>query len=233
MLTRTRLFGRQIDLDALCGTGTTLPVVTINGLAADTAANDRAQRRTLAAAASTLATLRGLRIAGEAHIRVLPYEQEAPEPTIVDAEIEIRVVLAGGHELLVLPHRAGGTAAVTFAAVSQRPWVIDLDDQASAATTMLALTTEVLGDAEWTVEHGVRALSARLVPNVETQWRLGLVTEGGYVLSEPNGEVVAARGRNAEGRLVPLSAAEAPSGSDLAHAAAALTRDAAALLTAA
>ncbi|WP_372594024.1 hypothetical protein [Actinotalea sp.] len=233
MLARTFSFGRRIDLDALCGTDTTLPVVTINGADRATAATSRDQRRTLSAAAGALATLRDLRVAGQAHVRVLPDEPYAPEPAIVDAVIEIRIVLASGLELTVLPHRAGGTAAVAFSAVTQRPWVIDLDDQASAATTMLALTTEVLGDAEWAADHGVHARSARLVPNVETQWRLGLVTDGGYVLSEPNGAVVVARGRDAEGRLVPLTGPEAPSAPDLAQAAAALTRDAAALLMAA
>jgi len=233
MLARTRLFGRQIDLDALWGTASTLPVVTINGIDRAIAATDRAQRRTLASAAGTLASLRDLRVAGRAHVRVLPIELHASEPTIIDAEIEIRVVLTSGLELLVLPHRAGGTAAVCFATTSRRAWVIDLDDTASAATTMLAMTTELVGDSAWVAEHGVDARSARLVPGVDTQWQLGLVTDGGYVLSEPNGAVVDARGRNAEGRLVRLASAEAPSEPALARTASALTRDAAALLTAA
>ncbi len=233
MLARTRLFGRQIDLDALTGAATTLPVLTINGSDRSTAATDRAQRRTLAAAGEALATLRELRIAGRAHVRALPAEPHAPEPSLIDAVIEIRVELTGGPELLVLPHRAGGTAAVCFSATSRRTWVIDLDDPASAATTMLALTTELVGDTAWAAEHGVAASSLQLVPGADTRWRLGLVTDGGYVLAEPNGAVVDARGRDTHDRLVPLSSAQQPSGQALASAAAALTRDAAALLTAA
>lgn len=233
MLARTLFLGRQIDLDALWGTASTLPVLTIDGADRATAATDRAQRRTLVAAGGTLATLRDLRVAGQAHVRMLPVGPVAPEPAIVDAVIEIRIVLTSGLELLVLPHRSGGLAAVSVSTSAGRTWVIDLDHLASAATTMLALTAEHLGDSAWAAEQGLDARSARLVPDTDTRWRLGLTTGGGYVLSDPNGAVVALRGRDAGGRSVPLSSAEAPSEPTLARVAAALTRDAAALLMAA
>ena len=127
------LFAPRIDLDALRGVGTSLPVVTVNGLDAVTV--DRGQRRTLADSGAVLGVLRALAISGEAHVRAL-----APVPAdlapIVDTVIQVRVDLGDGEALLVFPHRAGGTAAVAFEATPHRCWVIDLDDPSSAATTL-------------------------------------------------------------------------------------------------
>ncbi|MCV2393641.1 hypothetical protein OEB99_04910 [Actinotalea sp. M2MS4P-6] len=227
MPARARLFGRSTDFDTLWGVSTQLPVATINGAGWATAATDRAQRRVLVAAGEALATLRSLKVAGTAHLWTLPVERTAPEPTIIDTALDIRVELAGDLVLHVMPHRAGGTAAVFFDATPQRCWVIELDDLAAAATTLLTMTAERVGSAAWAAEHGVPATSARLVPTADGQWRLGLATDAGFVMSEPNGTLVD------EGRPVALTSASTPSQDDLAQVATDLTWDAASLLVAA
>lgn len=222
-----RTLFRRIDLDALWGVSSTLPVATINGDGWPSAHTDRSQRRTLAAAGEALATLRALKIAGQAHVNALSVEANGPEPTIIDAVVDIRVDLVGDLVLHVMPHHAGGTAAAFFEGTPQRCWVIDLDDTSAAATTLLAMTAERVGNAAWAAEHGVKARAVRLLPTAGTQWQLGLQTDNGYVVSEPNGELVAQpAGRSARRGGAPTRAA-------LARTAADLTRDAAALLAAA
>ena len=218
---------RRTELDALRGVGTTLTVVAIDGDDWVTAHTDRGHRRTLAEAAETLAALRALRVTGQARIRTLPAELP-PAPSIVDAVVEIQVALAGGLVLHVQPHAAGGSAAVFYQATPERCWVIDLDDLASAATTLLTMTAERVGDTAWAERHGVAARSVRMVLAGDSRWHLGLLTDGAYVLAEPDGSVVEATGRGAGAPSVVV-----PSSQTLAKAAADLTRDAASLLTAA
>ncbi len=201
---------RRSDLDTLWGLGTTLPVATIDGAGWATASTDRARRRALAASGEALAALRALRITGQAHVRTLPVEPTAPEPLIVDADVEIQVELADGLVLHVQPHHSGGTAAVFLGATSQRCWVIEYDDLATAATTLLTMTAERLGNTAWAARHGVAATSVRMVPARGGQWQLGLLTAGSYVVAEPNGSVVKAdrpprrrRGRAAEAEQCP------------------------------
>ncbi len=100
---------------------------------------------------------------------------------------------------------------------------------------MLALTTELVGDAAWAAEHGVaRELRCSSSPAPTRGGGSASSPTAATSSSEPNGAVVDARGRDADDRLVPLSErAGSPRGTALAQAAAALTRDAAALLTAA
>lgn len=214
------LLRRRIDLDALWGVATSLPVATIDGLTWASAGTDRARRRTLVAAGPALATLRALRLTGAVAVRELPVEPAAPAPAIIDAAIELVVELGGGQVLHVLPHRAGGSAAVFFAATPRRCWVIDLDDVADAATTLLTMTAEQVGDAAWAAGHGVPASSVRLVPTGRSQWQLGVVLADGYLVAEPNGALV----RGTADVLPPREL--------LARTATDLTRDAATLLAA-
>lgn len=211
---------RRIDLDALWGVATSLPVATIDGLTWASAATDRSRRRTLTAAGPALATLRALRLSGSVAVRELPVEPAAPAPSVIDAAVELVVELGGGQVLHVLPHRAGGSAAVFFAATPQRCWVIDLDDLPGAATTMLTMTAEQVGDATWASGHGVPASSVRLVPAGDSQWQLGVVLEDGFLVAEPNGALV----RTTADVVLPREV--------LARTATDLTRDAASLLAA-
>ncbi|MCB2176768.1 MAG: hypothetical protein KQH57_13225 [Actinomycetales bacterium] len=218
---------RRTELDALRGAGTTLPVLTIDGDDWATAHTDRAHRRALAAAGETLTALRALRIAGHARIRTLPAERP-PAPSVVDAVVEIQVALAGGLVLHVQPHASGGSAAVFYQATPERCWVIDLDDLSSAATTLLTMTAERVGDSAWAARHGVAAQSVRMVLAGDSTWHLGLLTDGAYVVADPDGSVLEATGRGAGTPSVVV-----PSSQTLARAAGDLTRDAASLLTAA
>lgn len=225
MAART-LFGRRIDLDALWGVATTAPVTSIDGDVWASAAVDRGRRRTLVGAGAALRLLRVLRVRGTVQVHAVPAERHAPEPTLMDAAVELRVELEDGAVLHVLPHRAGGTAAVFFADTPSRCWVIDLDDVASAATTLLTVTAERLGDAAWAAAHDLDASAVHMVPARHTQWRLSVVTDGGVVTAEPNGTVVD------DARRGPAGAVQVASTATLARAAADLTRDAAALLAA-
>jgi hypothetical protein len=217
---------RRTELDALRGAGTTLPVLTIDGDDWATAHTDRSHRRALAAAGETLTALRALRVAGQARIRTLPAEV-APAPTVVDAVVEIQVALAGGLVLHVHPHADGGSAAVFYQATPDRCWVIDLDDLSSAATTLLTMTAERVGDTAWAARHGVAATSVRMVLAGDSRWQLGVLNDGAYVLAEPDGSVVEASSRRgAPSSVVPSTQTLARTAADLAH-------DAAALLTAA
>lgn len=220
-------FTRRTDLDTLRGRETTLPVVSIDGDGSASAYTDRNGRRALAAAGEALAALRALRVAGQARVRTLPAELP-PAPSIVDAVVEIQVALAGGLVLHVQPHAAGGNAAVFYQATPERCWVIDLDDLPSAATTLLTMTAERVGDTAWAERHGVAARSVRMVLAGDSRWRLGLLTDGAYVVADPDGSVLEATGRGAGAPSAAL-----PSSDTLAKAAADLTRDAASLLTAA
>jgi hypothetical protein len=222
----------RTDLDTLWGLGTTLPVATFDGAGRPTAATERARRRALAASGEALTALRALRITGQAHVRTLRVEPTESESLVVDADVEIQVELADGLVLHVQPHRAGGTAAVFFSATSQRCWVIEYDDLPTAATTLLTMTAERLGDTAWAARHGVAATSVRMVPARDGQWQLGLQTDGSYVVAEPNGSVVRAIGRRA-GAVVDLPSEQVPSRQTLAQTAADLTRDAASALMAA
>ena len=223
---------RRPDLDTLWGLGTSLPIATIDGAGWTAAYTDRARRRALVASGEALAALRALRVTGQAHVRTLPVEPTAPEPLVVDADVEIQVELADGLVLHVQPHSGGGTAAVFFGTTSQRCWVIDYDDLPSAATTLLTMTAERLGDTAWAARHGVAARSVRMVPARGGQWQLGFLTDGSYVVAEPNGSVVRATGRRA-GSVAELPGGQVPSRQTLAQTAADLTRDAASALMAA
>lgn len=218
---------RRRDLDTLWGLATTLPVDTIDGDSWAAAHTDRHRRRTLRAAGEALATLRALRVTGRAHLRTLP--DEAPGSYDVDAEIEIAVELTGGLVLHVQPHAAGGTAAAFFRATPGRFWTLELDDLSSAATTLLTMTAERVGDTAWAASHGVVAQSVRMVLAGDSRWQLGLLTDGTYVVAEPDGSLVEASNRRAAGARSTVL----PSAQTLAQTAADLTRDAASLLTAA
>lgn len=218
-----RAFTRGTAVRELRGIGTPLPIATINGIDAAIAVESRGQRRTLAAAAESLAVLRELRIKGHVHVRDLPVEPAAPEPSIVDAAIEVRVELASGLTLVVMPHVAGAAAAVFFAVTPHRCWVIELDDLASTATTLLTMTAERIGDTAWAARHGLRAAAVRLLVSGDSRWQLEVAGEDGYVVAEPNGSVVRITGRGVD----------VVGPQELARTAADLTRDAASLLLAA
>lgn len=226
MSARSSLFAPRIDLDALRGVGTSLPVVTVDGL--DAVTTDRAQRRTMLAAGEVLGALRSLSVSGQAHLRALGPLPADPAP-VIDTAVQVRVDLGDGDALLVFPHRAGGTAAVAFEETPHRCWVIDLDDLAAAATTLLTMTAERLGDAAWATRHGIPATAVRLVPGVDSQWQLAVVDGDRLVVAEPNGTLVRASVRGA--RLSPADV-QVPSEEALARTAADLTREAAMLLAA-
>lgn len=218
---------RRTELDTLWGLATTLPVLSIDGDSWAAAYTDRNRRRTLAAAGEALAALRALRVTGQARVRTVRAEVPSA-PSVVDSVVEIQVALAGGLVLHVQPHAAGGSAAVFYQATPERCWVIDLDDLSAAATILLTMTAERVGDTAWAARHGVAARSVRMVLAGDSRWHLGVLTEGAYVVADPDGSVLEATGQGTD-----APSAVVPSSQALAKAAADLTRDAASLLTAA
>lgn len=229
---RAFTMNRRFDLDTLWGLHTTLPVATIDGAGWATAGTDRARRHTLAAAGEALVALRALRITGSADVVTLPVEPTATESSIADADVEIQVELADGLFLHVQPQTAGRTAMVFFRDSPRRCWAIELDDLPSAATTLLTMTAERVGDSAWAAQHGVAATSVCMVPADDGHWQLGILTDAGYVVAETNGSVVGTTGRRS-GVVVEVPRSELPSAQTLARTAADLTRDAALVLTAA
>lgn len=229
---RAFTLNRRLDLDTLWGQRTTLPVATIDGAGWATAGTDRARRNTLVAAGEALVALRTLRIAGRADVETLPVEPTGTESSIADADVEIQVELADGLFLHVQPESAGRTAMVFFRDTPWRCWAIELDDLPSAATTLLTMTAERVGDSAWAAQHGVTATSVCMVPADDGHLQLGILTDGAYVVAETNGSVVGMTGRRS-GVVVKIPSSELPSAQTLAQTAADLTRDAALILTAA
>lgn len=221
-----RLLTRRSDLDSLWGRGTSLPVETIDGDTWTSASTARDRRRTLRGAAEVLRALRALRVSGTVHLTTVR-DEPAVEPSMIDAAVGLTVELSAGPVLHLFPHRAGGTAAVFFAATPRRCWVLDLDDLAGSATTLLTMTSEQLGDATWATAHGVSARAVRMVPGDAGTWRLGVITADGFLVAEPDGSVV--RSTIGGGAAV----AEHDAGRSLARTAGELTRESASLLAAA